>query len=191
MRLAGPDRRATGRRITDPAAGPLFGGDAAEDDLESGTIYVLRSTSDHPEIAAHRELIHKIGVTGGKVESRIANAASDATYLLAEVEIVASYKLYNINRSRLEHLLHRVFAAAQLDLVIEDRFGHPVRPKEWFLVPLGVINDVVDKIRDQSITRYEYDPKMARLKIIEASDQSSGPTTGHHFSDVADAPTKR
>jgi hypothetical protein len=156
-------RDEAGRRITDPSAGPLFGGDAADDDLESGTIYVLRSKSDHPDIAPHRELIHKIGVTGGKVEARIANAALDATYLLADVEIIATYKLFNINRTRLENVLHRVFSAAQLDLTLHDRFGNPVRPREWFLVPLSVIDQVVDKIRDGSITEFEYDPQEARL----------------------------
>ncbi|MGH6856316.1 MAG: GIY-YIG nuclease family protein, partial [Methylocella sp.] len=153
-----------GRRITEPDAGPLFGHDPGGEDLESGTIYVLRSKSDHPDIAARRKLIHKIGVTGGKVEARIANAAADATYLLADVEIVATYKLFNINRSTLENLLHRVFSAARLDLMIQDRFGQPVKPKEWFLVPLVVIDDVVDKIRDGSIIDFEYDPPTASLK---------------------------
>ena len=104
---------------------------------------------------ANRELIHKIGVTGGEVDARIINAVLDPTYLLAEVEIVATYRLFNINRSRLENLLHRVFAAARLDLVIHDRFGQPVRPREWFLVPLSAIADVVEKIRDGSITKFE------------------------------------
>jgi len=162
-------RDDAGRRITDPSAGPLFGSDADEEDLESGTIYVLRSKSDHPDVAAHREIIHKIGVTGGEVKTRIANAALDATYLLADVEVVATYKLFNINRSKLENLFHRVFAAARLDLTIEDRFGNPVRPKEWFLVPLSVIDEVVKKITDQSITDYEYDPLTASLKRIDAT----------------------
>ena len=108
-----------GRRITDPPQGPLFGDVAEADDIESGTIYVLRSLSDHPFVVEHRELIHKIGVTGGEVESRIAAAAKDATYLLADVEVVATYKLYNINRTKLENLFHRIFGAAQLDLTIE------------------------------------------------------------------------
>lgn len=152
-----------GRRITDPGAGPLFGSEAAGDDLESGTIYVLRSKSDHPNVAAHRDLIHKIGVTGGSVETRIAQAAMDATYLLADVEIVATYKLFNINRVKLENLIHRVFASARLDLTIHDRFGHPVQPREWYLVPLPVIDEVVDKIRDGSVTGFEYDPAQASL----------------------------
>jgi hypothetical protein len=158
-----------GRRITDPVAGPLFADKAADDDIESGIIYVLQSKSDNPEIAARRDLLHKVGVTGGKVETRIANAALDATYLLADVEIVATYKLYNINRVRLENIIHRVLAPAQYDLTIKDRFGNPVKPREWFLVPLTIIDQVVDKIKDGSITKFEYDPQTASLKKIEAA----------------------
>jgi hypothetical protein len=157
-------RDGAGRRITNPAAGPLFDDIAEDDDLASGTIYVLRSKSEHPTVVAHRKLIHKIGVTGGKVETRIANAEIDATYLLAGVEVIATYNLFNIKRSKLENILHRVFARARLDLTIEDRFGNPVKPKEWFLVPLHVIDEVVDRIRDQSIIGYEYDPATASLK---------------------------
>lgn len=152
-----------GRRITEPEAGPLFAATTEEGDLESGTIYVLRSNSDHPTITEHRDLIHKIGVTGGSIEARISNAAKDATYLLAGVEIVASYNLFNINRAKLEALIHRVFAPAQVDLTIRDRFGNPVKPREWFLVPLAVIDAAVEKIRDGSIVNYRYDPTQAAL----------------------------
>jgi hypothetical protein len=159
----------TGRRITDPIAGPLFGHESADDDLESGTIYVLRSKSDHPYVAAHRELIHKIGVTSGSVEGRIASAAQDSTYLLAEVEIVATYRLFNVNRTRLEKLIHRVFASARIDLTIDDRFGNPVQPREWFLAPLAVIDQAVERMRDGSITEFQYDPATASLiRIAEA-----------------------
>ncbi len=154
-----------GRRITEPEAGPLFTSSAEEGDLESGAIYVLRSKSDHPTIAEHRDLIHKIGVTGGSVEARVANAAKDATYLLAGVEIIASYSLFNINRVKLEALIHRVFAAAQVDLTINDRFGNPVKPREWFLVPLNVIDEVVSRIRDGSIIDYRYQPATGQLEL--------------------------
>ena len=53
-----------GRRIIETAAGPLFEDEADTDDTASGTIYVLRSQSDHPMVAKNREIIHKIGVTG-------------------------------------------------------------------------------------------------------------------------------
>jgi hypothetical protein len=153
----------TGRRLSDPDMGPLFGGAAEPDDIESGTIYVLRSKSDHPFVAAHRELIHKIGVTGGKVETRIAGANKDATYLLADVEVVATYKLHNLNRVKLEAIFHRLFGAAQLDLTIDDRFVQPVKPKEWFLVPLSVIDDAVKRVVDGTITAYRYSVTEARL----------------------------
>lgn len=153
----------TGRRLTEPDAGPLFSGVREDSDVESGTIYVLRSQSDLPFIVEHRELIHKIGVTGGAVETRIANAVHDATYLLAEVDVIATYKLVGINRTKLENLLHRVFARAQLDLIIKDRFGHPIKPREWFLVPLPAIDEAVTRIRDGSIKGMVYDPESARL----------------------------
>lgn len=157
-------RDGAGRRITNPSAGPLFGNLADGDDLESGTIYVLRSTSNLPEVAKHRELIHKIGVTGGSVEARITQAEQDPTFLLAAVEVVATYKLFNINRTRLENIFHRLFGAVRLDLSITDRFGQPVKSKEWFLVPLHVIDQAVERIRDGSITDYLYDPTTASLR---------------------------
>jgi len=153
-----------GRRLIRRDDGPLFGDAPEPDDIATGTIYVLRSLSSHPFVAEHRELIHKIGVTGGKVETRIAGAEKDATYLLADVEVVATYKLHNLNRTRLENIFHRLFGAAQLDLTIEDRFGHPVKPREWFLVPLHVIDEAVRRIRDGSITEVVYDPETARLE---------------------------
>ncbi|HEY8586368.1 MAG TPA: GIY-YIG nuclease family protein [Rhodanobacter sp.] len=156
-----------GSRVIKVDAGPLFGNVAEADDIASGTIYVLRSRSEHPFIAQHRELIHKIGVTGGKVATRIANAENDATYLLAGVEIVAEYRLHNINRTRLENLFHRLFGAVQIDLTIPDRFGNPVKPREWFLVPLQVIDEAVKRIVDGSITEYAYDPASARLSRTE------------------------
>lgn len=152
-----------GRRIIEPSAGPLFADDNEDGDEASGLIYVLRSKSDHPTVAAHRNVLHKIGVTGGDVKQRIANAKLDPTFLMADVEIVATYELYNVNRTRLENVIHRVFAAAQLDIEIPDRFGTPVVPREWFLVPRFVIDEAVERIKDGTITAYAYDPAKAAL----------------------------
>jgi hypothetical protein len=152
-----------GRRITDPAAGPLFAETNTEDDLASGTIYVLRSKSDNPVEAANRDLLHKIGVTGGDVARRIANAKLDPTFLMADVETIATYELYNINRTKLENLIHRIFGPARLDIEIKDRFGQPITPREWFLVPLFIIDEAVERIKDGTITGYIYDPKTATL----------------------------
>lgn len=152
-----------GRRITDPDAGPLFAGESDDSDLASGTIYVLRSKSDHPLVAANRDVLHKIGVTGGDVARRIANAKIDPTFLMADAEIVATYTLYNINRTKLEKLIHRIFDPARLDIEITDRFGNPVIPREWFLVPRFIVDDAVERIKDGTITDFIYDPKKASL----------------------------
>lgn len=164
-------RDPSARRVSDPEAGPLFvredpspfSGEQDDDDLASGTIYVLRSKSDHPVVAANREVLHKIGVTGGDVARRIASAKLDPTFLLADVEIVATYTLYNINRTKLENLIHRIFDPARLNIEIKDRFGNPVIPREWFLVPRFVVDDAVERIKDGSITGYVYDPEAAKL----------------------------
>lgn len=152
------------RRLASPETGQLsFAGELEADDVESGTIYVLRSLSDHSYIAQHRDIIHKVGVTGGKVETRITNAENEATYLLAKVEVVATYKLAGINRTRMENVFHRLFARAQLNVTINDRFGRPVRPEEWFLIPLFIIDEAVARIKDGSIIDYIYDPHTAKL----------------------------
>ena len=151
------------RRITDPSPGPLFSDEIEEGDMEAGTIYVLRSKSDHPLIKEHRDVIHKIGVTNGNIERRISNAKLDPTFLMADVEIVATYELSNINRTKLENLIHRFFEPAKLDIEIMDRFGNPVVPREWFLVPLFVIDETIEKIRDGSIVNYRYDSSLGKI----------------------------
>lgn len=158
-------RDATARFVTSLEIGPLFADEPAADDLASGTIYVLRSKSDNPVVAANRNILHKIGVTGGKLDARLTNASLDPTFLLADVEVVATYELYNINRVKLENIIHRVFDRAQLDVEIKDRFGNPVKPREWFLVPLSVVDEVVTRIKDGTITRFVYDPTVARLTL--------------------------
>ena len=156
-----------GRRITDPSVGPLFTGKYAEGDVASGTIYVLRSNSEFPFVKENRGVLHKIGVTGGDVKKRIANAEKEATYLLAGVEIVATYELYNINAKKLEHLIHQFFDAARLGVEIKDRFGNPVTPKEWFMVPLKAIDELVEHLKDGTLTDYVYDAQSAKLKRMD------------------------
>ncbi|MEY4569730.1 MAG: hypothetical protein RLZZ398_1169 [Verrucomicrobiota bacterium] len=154
------------RRITEPDLGPLFSDEEEEGDLQTGSIYILRSKSEHPFVAEHRSVVHKIGVTGGDVKARIATAKKDPTYLLADVEVVATFKLSNINRKKLEALLHRFFGSARLDLELKDRFGSQVEPKEWFLVPLDAIEEAIEKLKQGNIGSFRYDSKKAEIVSI-------------------------
>jgi T5orf172 domain len=153
------------RRITSLDLGslPLFSQVAATNDVQTGYIYVLRSKSEHPFIVENRSVIHKIGVTVGDVKKRVANAKKDPTYLLADVEIVATFKLSNINSKGLEAILHKFFSSARLDLELKDRFDIPVKPQEWFFVPLNAIEDAIEQIKAGTIDRFRYDLETASL----------------------------
>lgn len=124
-------------------------------DVESGTIYVLRSKSSRPEIAAIKDL-YKIGFTVTSVESRIANAKNEPTYLCADVEVVSTWKVYNVKSSTFEALIHKLFAPVQLQVTVD---GH--RPQEWFIVPFKVIEDAINAIiSGRSI---EYNPQFKQI----------------------------
>ncbi|MBJ7901533.1 MAG: GIY-YIG nuclease family protein [Cyanobacteria bacterium RI_101] len=157
----------TSRRITTPDLGPLFAQVEEPEDWPTGYIYVLRSQSDDPFIAEHRSVIHKIGATGGDVKKRIANAKKDPTYLLADVEIIATFKLANLDGHKLEALLHKFFDPARLNVQLQDRFGIPVSPREWFLVPLEAIEAAIEKIQAGIIDQFQYDPETASLRRYE------------------------
>ncbi|OKH17573.1 GIY-YIG nuclease family protein [[Limnothrix rosea] IAM M-220] len=156
----------TSRRITSFDLGPLFSQtEESASDVPTGYIYVLRSHSEDPYIVQNRDIIHKIGVTNGDVKKRIANAKKESTYLLADVEIVQVFTLTNVHAKKLEALLHKFFEAARLQVKIQDRFGNPVQPKEWFLVPLSVIETVIEKIQLGTLDQFFYDVSTANLKM--------------------------
>lgn len=157
-----PPQPETDEDYTD--VGPLFSDAVDDDDLASGTIYVARSLSGDAFIQENREVLHKIGVTGGDPAIRVAGAKKDPTFLLAEAELVATYKLANINRKALEQSLHKFFAKARLDVALADRFGDKVHPREWFLVPLPVVEEVVQRIMDGTISQLRYDATTASLQ---------------------------
>lgn len=157
-----------GRRVTDPVAGPLFAPEPDEGDIQTGRIYVARTLSKDQHIAEYAPRMLKIGVTGGDVHRRVADAVNDPTFLLAPAAIVTSFTLYNVNRSRLENLLHRFFDPVRVDIEIKDRFGKPVRPREWFFATPDHVTEVVRRIQDGSITRCYFDPK---LGIVDTATQ--------------------
>ncbi len=160
------NRDEASRRVTDPTLGPLFSDQEGADDQTVGHVYVLRSKSDDPFIAENQKVIHKVGITKGPVGQRVANAAKDPTYLLADVEIVETYKVSNLDLNRLEKLLHKFFDQARLDLQLRDRFGFEVEPREWFLVPLPIIEEAIQKLIDGTLPKHRYEPKEGRIISI-------------------------
>jgi hypothetical protein len=132
-------------------------------DVASGYIYVLRSLSEDLQILG-MEHLHKIGFSRGPIENRIKNAEKSPTYLMAPVEVVASYQTFNLNVVKFENLLHRVFAEVRLNLTQIDRKGRDYDPSEWFVVPRTVIDQVVGLIVSGEIVNYVYDANAQRLR---------------------------
>ena len=127
-----------------------------EEDLQSGWIYILKSKSENPEIKNIKNL-YKIGFSKVPVETRIKNASREATYLYSDVEIIAKYSCYNMNTQSFESLLHRLFASVCLDIDLYDADGKRVIPREWFVVPLNVINEAIELFINGGIVNYKFD----------------------------------
>lgn len=127
-----------------------------EDDLETGWIYVLKSKSSNKAISEIKDL-YKIGFSKVDVKQRIKNAVKEPTYLLAEVDIVSTYKCYNVNPHKFEQLLHRFFADVCLNVDIHDDKGRRITPREWFVAPFTIIDKVIDLILDGTIVNFKYD----------------------------------
>ena len=143
--------------------------DISDADVESGYIYVLRSRSADPQIASIDDL-HKIGYSRGPVERRIKNAEKSPTYLMAPVDVVASYRVYNVRPSAVENLLHRIFADVRLDVTQIDKDGRSYDPSEWFVVPRAVIDRVVRLIISGEIVHYRYDVMSRKLVVVDNRD---------------------
>lgn len=154
----------TARRVEGRGFGPLD--DQWQDDkaVVDGVVYVARSKSTQPDIQQDRLILHKIGVTSGDVQRRIADARNDPTFLFAPVEIVAVFELVGVRRDRVEHILHTFFEGARADISVPDRFGKNVRPREWFYVRPDTVAKAVAAIKDGSIVGLEYDVETQSIR---------------------------
>lgn len=130
----------------------------SETDKQNGYIYILKSLSRNDQIMTKRNL-YKIGFSTTAVETRIAKAKDDPTYLMADVKIVAAYEVYNVNPHKLEQLIHKFFGNSCLDIDIIDNNEKVYRPREWFVAPLNVIEEAIELIINGKIVNYRYDEK--------------------------------
>jgi hypothetical protein len=151
--------------------------DIAEVDKVTGYIYVLSSLSDDPAVKAEKNL-YKIGFTTQSVEQRIANAEHDPTYLMAPVKIVATYKVVNMNSQMFEDLIHQLLMSVQFQVYVYDEQGIEHQPQEWFVVPLPVVDVIIQKIMDGSIVGYTYNPQLECLEKRVVKAKSTFDTSG-------------
>ncbi len=153
-----------GRLVTEPQD-TLASAVEVDPDTPMASVYVLRSLSTDDQVQSVNNL-HKIGSTKQSVETRIAGAASDPTFLNAPVEIVAVYKVPLGAEGALEKMLHHLFAEACLDVWFENASGiATVDANEWFSVPLPVIDEAINLISSEAIASYHYDPEAQELVL--------------------------
>lgn len=146
-----------GRRVTEHDDKLLDGlKGVTEEDEESGHIYILKSLSKEPKIREIKNLF-KIGYSSTPIEERIKNATEEPTYLMAPVTPVSSFKCYNMNPQKLEQLLHNFFGNSCLNIDVFDKEGRRHTPREWFIVPLDIIEQAVEFIITGEIVHFRYD----------------------------------
>lgn len=135
------------------------------DDIQSGWIYVLKSKSNDPNIRNIKNL-YKIGFTKKPVLERIKNAPKESTYLYSDVEVIATYNCYSLDINIFENLLHRFFAQVCLNIDLHDNEGERITPREWFVAPFEIIDEVINLIIKGTIINYEYDV-LAQKNILK------------------------
>lgn len=149
-------RDENGRRVSNPEAGPLFVTSLADGDVKKGCVYIAASLSSNPAVAGMKNL-YKVGVTTGKPERRVRRAEHDPTFLMAPARLLKSYTIYNADPGKVESILHAFFAEVCLGVDIKDRFGKPIKPREWFVVPMAALDEAIQKLFDGTINQYRYD----------------------------------
>lgn len=168
-RSLGKSLYSNGKRITEPkerTTPDLFVNSDCikEEDIQTGWVYVLKSKSDNKEIKSIKDL-YKIGFSSTSVEERIKNAKNEATYLYADVHLIATYSCNNINANKLESLLHRFFATACLNIDLFNDKGQRITPREWFVVPFDVLDEAIALMLGGTILNYEYDVVKQQIVI--------------------------
>lgn len=126
-----------------------------EDDLTTGWIYIVKSKSTRREISELKDL-YKVGFSEVDVKERVKNASKEATFLNAAVEIVATYHCYNLNTQKFESLLHRFFAESCLNIDIYDKDARRISPREWFVVPIKILDEAIELLIKGTIQNYTY-----------------------------------
>lgn len=125
-------------------------------DKITGYVYILSSLSEDPRIKS-LENLYKIGYCTTTVEERIKNAENDPTFLMAPVKIISSYKVFNLSPKKIEDIIHYFFRERCLEIKVTDNSRLNRNPKEWYVAPLGIIEQSIQLIINNEISKYRYD----------------------------------
>lgn len=142
------------------------------DDQKAGVVYVLRSLRKKNEVKLDDGVV-KIGFTRGDVKDRIKNAINEPSYLMAKVQVLRTYDIYNANTQGYEKLLHHFFDSARYEIDVRDHDGNLHHPKEWFKVPVPLITQVVALLYSGEIVKYRYNRDTENIELIPEDESLS------------------
>ena len=135
---------------------PFHKNDITSQDKVTGHIYILSSLSENPEIKSKNDL-YKIGFCTTSIEERIKNAENETTFLMSPVKVVSAYKTFNLDPQKFENIIHNFFSERCLDLKVADKKGNYKMPKEWYIVPINVIEEIIQLIINNKHQDYKFD----------------------------------
>ncbi len=135
-------------------------------ETEMGVLYVLRSRSEDPQIASIPNL-HKIGFSRRSMKERLKGAEKSTTYLNGPVEVLAEYQVPAVAAAGVEHMLHRFLTKVRLDVAFEVRGVDVAECREWFSVPLAVIDEALHLIENDTISQFWYDPIAQEIALTK------------------------
>ncbi len=155
-----------GRQLVEATDREIFNDSqqVTNDDKTTGYIYVLKSMSTDPKVREIPDL-YKIGYSRLSVEERIAKADQEATYLMSEVRLVTQFQVFNVDPQKFENLIHRFFGNACLSVDIFDGSRNRYSPREWFVVPLHIIETAIKLIVNGEIVNYRYDADEQSIEV--------------------------
>lgn len=84
---------------------------------------------------------------------------------MAPVKIVSVYEAYNMNTQKFEQLVHRFFSKVCLNIDIFGDDGKRYTPREWFILPLDIIEQAIELIITGEIVKFKYDEKSEKLVL--------------------------
>jgi hypothetical protein len=150
-----------GFEISDPII-QAKGNIETADDKFNGYIYILKTKSKDQQVLSIPDL-YKIGYTTSSVTIRIKNAKKQPTFLFADVEVVATYRILNISSSNIESLIHTFFREAKVNIEVYGHDDTKYNPEEWFSVPFDAISQVMELVNSQELMGFYYDVNYKKI----------------------------
>ena len=84
---------------------------------------------------------------------------------MSDVKVELAVRCFNLNVRALEGTIHQFFNKVNVNFEVYDKEGNKHYPREWFIAPLEIIQEVIQLIVDGKIDLYKYDDAVQMLVL--------------------------